>query len=303
MNNNYKHERIYLALLDKILETGERVSNRTSVPSRRLYFQHMEFDLSDNTVPLLTVRRMNWYGIVSELLWMIRGSTNSKELEQRGVYSWRKSSSRRFLDKEGFTHYQEGELGPIYGHQWRRFGSLYISPGRLDVPSSQPVGYGVDQLNELLYKLKQPKPYEDRRMCITSWNPQDMIYCPIPPSHGNFIQAIVSIDNRLSLSVTQRSGDMGVAVPNTMAAYALLLNILASKAKLSVGRLHFTINDCHVYENHVKQCYYMLSRNLYPAPRLAPLPEIESFDRLPRASEFRVINYKSEESLLMEVPQ
>ncbi len=202
----------------------------------------MRFSLSDGKIPLLTTKRVYWHGLVEELLWFISGDTSSKTLEKKGVNIWKKNGSREFLDRQGLTDREEGDLGPIYGFQWRHFGAFYTSYNK------DYKGKGIDQLANIIETIK--KNPDDRRMILSAWNPAQQHLMALPPCHM-FAQFYVS-DGELSCQVYQRSADMGLGVPFNIASYALLTHMIAKCTGLVARELIHVMGDCHVYLNHVE---------------------------------------------------
>lgn len=185
----------------------------------------MRFNLRDNVFPLLTTKRVFWRGVVEELLWFIRGSTNAKELSQKDVHIWDANSSREFLDSCGFTNRKEGDLGPVYGFQWRHYGAKYQN---MDTDYS---GQGIDQLKQIIDKI-QHSP-NDRRIIMSAWNPGDISEMALPPCHC-LVQFYVN-NGELSCQLYQRSADMGLGVPFNIASYSLLTYMLAHISNLKVN--------------------------------------------------------------------
>lgn len=276
-------EKIYLELVEKILEEGLVCENRTGVSTRSLMGVSMRWDLSDGTVPLLTTRRIPWKVVLSELLWFIRGGTNSKELERQGVNIWKDNSTRDFLDGRGLE-WEEGELGPIYGFQWRHFGASY--------PSREG---GVDQLTECLRLIREDPT--SRRIILTAWNPLDIEKMALPPCHL-LCQFLVRGD-RLNCVLYQRSGDVGLGIPFNIASYATLTHIMARLAGLRAGELVHFIADAHIYENHEEPLRVQLTREPREFPRLR-LREIASLDEI-TLSDMELIGYDPHPPITMKM--
>jgi thymidylate synthase len=222
--------------------------------------------------------------VIGELLWFIAGSTSSKPLSEQGIKIWDGNGSREFLDNLGFTDREEGDLGPVYGFQWRHFGAEYRDA------KTDYTGQGVDQLADVIYKLKNT-PY-DRRIILSAWNPADLKKMALPPCHM-FAQFFVSFpaakDPRLTAHdgnpsqvdggkqkgslhclLYQRSCDMGLGVPFNIASYALLTHMLAHVCDLIPGSLTHTMGDTHVYLDHTEALQTQLQRE----PREFPVLEI-----------------------------
>ena len=228
-------------------------------------------------LPLLTTKRVFLRAVIAELLWFISGSTSSLPLSEAGIKIWDGNGSREYLDSVGLTHRDIGDLGPVYGFQWRHFGAEYVDA------KTDYTGKGVDQLAEVIDKLKN-KPY-DRRIILSAWNPADLKKMALPPCHM-FAQFYVSNPRTtpttaetngngptkprgvLSCQLYQRSCDMGLGVPFNIASYALLTHQLAHVCNLTPGTFIHTMGDAHVYLDHVEALQVQLGREPRPFPEL-----------------------------------
>lgn len=251
-------EHQYLDLLSRIIEHGVVRPDRTGTGTRSLFGAQMRFSLANNAVPLLTTKRVYWRGVIEELLWFLRGETSSLTLAQRGVHIWDANATRAYLDAHALSHREEGDLGPIYGFQWRHFGAKYTHM------RDNYAGQGYDQLTALVNTLKT-NPC-DRRMILSAWNPPALNEMALPPCHA-FAQFYVA-SGALSCLMFQRSCDMGLGVPFNIASYALLTHILAHVCDLKPGEFVHTLGDAHVYLNHVDALRPMLAREPTPFPTL-----------------------------------
>jgi len=251
----------YLNLVKKILNTSNEKDNRTNVKTIGTIGEKLEFDL-DYGFPLLTTKKMFWKGVVLELLWFIKGCTNSKELEKDGVNIWKGNASSEFLKSRGLP-YDEGELGPIYGYQWRHSGA---SEQNLE---------GVDQLKQCIHLIKN-EPHS-RRIIMTAWNPVDIPKMALPPCH--ILSQFLVDDGRLNCIMYQRSGDVGLGIPFNIASYSLLLCILADHCGLKRGKFTHFIGDAHIYVNHIDALRGQLDRTPKLFPTLKPV-KIEDIDKL-----------------------
>ena len=208
---------------------------------------------------------------MEELLWFIRGSTNSNELHDKGVNIWDANGSREFLDNLGFQHRQTGDLGPVYGFQWRHFGADYADM------ASDYSGQGVDQLAEVVNLIKNDP--QSRRIILSAWNPRAQTLMALPPCH--VISQFYVEKGKLSCLMFQRSGDMGLGVPFNVASYSLLTCMIAQVCQLGRGEFVHVIGDTHVYRNHVEPLRTQLDRHPLPFPVLKLNPgvmNIEQFD-------------------------
>ena len=219
-NRNYfvqhHEEQQYLDLVRKIIETGALKTDRTGVGTYSLFGTTMRYDL-EHSFPLLTTKKVFWKGVVEELLWFLRGSTDGKLLSEKGVKIWDGNGSREFLDNLGFKDRREGDLGPVYGFQWRHFGAQYV-----DCDTNYK-GQGVDQIQQVIEMIK--KNPDSRRLIVNAWNVKDLPLMALPPCHVMF-QFYVE-NGRLSCLLYQRSCDIGLGVPFNIASYALLTCLIA----------------------------------------------------------------------------
>ena len=236
-------EQPYLDLLREVLETGVERSDRTGVGTRGVFGRQMRFDLARG-FPLLTTKRVHWPSVVTELLWFLKGSTNVRWLQERGCTIW-----NAWADADG-------ELGPVYGRQWRSWAA--------------PDGRVVDQIAQLVTALRTD-PYS-RRHVVSAWNPADVDDMALPPCHCLFQFHVAPGPDgrgRLSCQLYQRSADIFLGVPFNIASYALLTHMLAQVTGLEVGEFVHTLGDAHLYLNHLEQAELQLSRPPREPPRLA----------------------------------
>lgn len=257
--NEDEHQ--YLDLIRNILKKGVQRSDRTGVGTISIFGAQMRFDLRNNTIPLLTTKRVFWRGVAEELFWFIRGSTHAKQLQEKNIHIWDGNSTREFLDASGFKDREVGDLGPVYGFQWRHFGAKYRTS------EDDYTNEGVDQLQQVIERIKT-NPY-DRRIIMSAWNPVDIPQMALPPCHC-LCQFYVA-NGELSCQLYQRSADMGLGVPFNIASYALLTHMIAHVTGLKTGDFVHTLGDTHVYLNHVEPLKEQLVRN----PRNFPTIKIK----------------------------
>jgi thymidylate synthase len=244
-------ERQYLDLLADILKTGVRRGDRTGVGTLGVFGRQMRFDLAQG-FPLLTTKRIHFRSVLVELLWFLRGETNVRWLQERGCTIWDEWADER------------GELGPIYGKQWRSWAA--------------PDGRVIDQIGAVQRQIRENP--ESRRHVVSAWNPADLDAMALPPCHCLF-QFFVS-EGRLSCQLYQRSGDVFLGVPFNIASYALLTLMMAQATGLQPGEFIHALGDAHLYLNHVDQAKRQLMREPYPFPtvRLAPKSDIFAFEEV-----------------------
>jgi thymidylate synthase len=227
----------YEDLLRLVLETGTAKSDRTGTGTRSVFGHQMRFDLAQG-FPLVTTKRVHLRSIVQELLWFLRGDSNVRWLQERNVTIWDEWAD------------QDGELGPVYGVQWRSWPT--------------PDGGHIDQLSELLTNLRRDP--DSRRHIVSAWNVADIPTMALAPCHALF-QFYVA-DGKLSCQLYQRSADLFLGVPFNLASYALLTHMVAQQVGLEVGDFVWTGGDCHIYDNHLDQVREQLTREPYPFPTL-----------------------------------
>jgi thymidylate synthase len=189
-------------------------------------------------LPLLTTKKVYFKGVLEELLWFLKGSVDSKELEQKNVNIWKGNSTREFLDSNNLFNYQEGELGPIYGWQWRTFGKKYNSIGDQ---------YGIDQIKYVIEELL--KPNNSRRAVLTGWNPLQLSEMALPPCH--ILYTFYKNKKGLSCLMTMRSSDLFLGLPFNIASTAILTHIIAKILHIKTDNIAIAINDAHIYEEHI----------------------------------------------------
>jgi len=251
-----KHEEMqYLDLVRDVIRNGDSRPDRTGVGTRSRFGVQMRFSLRDH-FPLLTTKSVFWRGVAEELLWFVSGDTSAKTLQDKKIKIWDGNSSRDYLDSIGLTHREVGDLGPVYGWQWRHFGAEYKTM------HDDYTGQGVDQIKQVIDAIKN-KPH-DRRIILSAWNPKDIPQMALPPCHM-FAQFYVA-NGELSCQMYQRSADLGLGVPFNIASYALLTCLLAHVTGLKRGDFVHVIGDAHVYNNHIDA----LEQQLLREPKLFP---------------------------------
>ena len=274
-----KEELQYLSLLKTILETGSKRLDRTGIGTLSIFGTQLRFSLENDTVPMLTTKKMFARGVIEELLFFLRGDTDTKKLEAKEVNIWKGNTSREFLDKRGLYDLEEGDMGKGYGYQWRKFGA-----------DEKKNIVGADQLTDALYLIKNDPC--SRKIVVSAWNPQQISEMALEPCHCLF-QFYVG-DGKLSLHWYQRSADCGLGIPFNIASYAILTHLFAKAANLKPGELIFSGGDCHIYMNHIEQIKEQLVREPYPFPKLfidKPIFTIEDMENL-SFENFRVESYK-----------
>lgn len=250
----------YLELLTHILETGGDKGDRTGTGTRSVFGHQMRFDLSAG-FPLLTTKKVHMKSIIHELLWFLKGDTCVDYLQANGVSIWDEWATAEQTARFGRA---EGELGPVYGHQWRNFGASKNADGAYNAD-------GFDQITWLINEIKTNP--NSRRLIVSGWNPSEAGQVALPPCHTLF-QFFV-IDGKLSCQLYQRSADVFLGVPFNIASYALLTHMIAQVCDLDVGEFIWTGGDTHLYSNHFEQAKLQLSREPLPLCTLKLNPKIK----------------------------
>jgi len=237
-------ERAYLDLLAEVLQSGARKTDRTGTGTLSVFGRQLRFNLADS-FPLLTTKKLHTKSILYELLWFLRGDTNVKWLQERGVSIWDEWAD------------ENGDLGPVYGYQWRHWRT--------------PDGREIDQIAQLIQSLKK-KP-DSRRHIVSAWNPADVDKMALPPCHALF-QFYVA-NGKLSCQMYQRSADLFLGVPFNIASYAALTLMVAQVTDLKPGEFVLTLGDAHIYLNHLEQVREQLTRSPRPFPKLKLNPAVK----------------------------
>ena len=288
----------YLSLIRKILKNGIVRGDRTGTGTKSLFGAQMRFDLRDGTLPLLTTKKTFWRGVAEELLWFISGSTNANLLKEKKVRIWDGNASKEFLESRGLGHREEGDLGPVYGFQWRHFGADYIDM------HTDYTGKGVDQLAQCIDKIKNNP--EDRRILMSAWNPSALDEMALPPCHLLCQFYVDTTANEVSCHMYQRSADMGLGVPFNIASYALLTHLIAHVTGRKPGELVHTLGDAHVYMNHIEPLKEQLERTPRPFPKLF-IDDNVGDDKTPKSiddftyEDLHVVGYHPHEKISMKM--
>lgn len=267
----------YLDLLRYVMSHGVVKSDRTGTGTISHFGAQIRFNLADG-FPLLTTKKVHLKSIIHELFWFLSGSTNVEYLKQHNVRIWDdwavESQTMRF-------NRAAGDLGPIYGHQWRNYGATKREDGSYNSD-------GIDQITDVINQIKTNP--DSRRLIVTGWNPHEATQVALPPCHTMF-QFFVA-DGKLSCQLYQRSADLFLGTPFNVASYGILTHMVAQVCGLEVGEFIWTGGDCHIYQNHIEQVELQLSRELYDLPTLSLNPDIDSiFDF--KFEDITVNGYKS----------
>ncbi|MGP5211490.1 thymidylate synthase [Psychrobacter alimentarius] len=255
-----KNEQAYLNLLHQVLTEGTEKGDRTGTGTLSHFGAQLRFDLASG-FPLLTTKKVHFKSIVYELLWFLSGSTHVDYLQKNGVRIWNEWAT---AEQTARFNRPEGDLGPVYGHQWRNYGASQLDDGSYH-------NDGVDQITQVVEQIKSNP--NSRRLIVSGWNPGEAEQVALPPCHTLF-QFFVA-DNKLSCQLYQRSADLFLGVPFNIASYALLTHMVAQVCGLDVGEFIWTGGDCHIYQNHREQVELQLTRSLYELPTLTLNPDVD----------------------------
>ena len=257
--HNSKNEQAYLDLLQHVLTHGTEKGDRTGTGTLSHFGAQLRFDLADG-FPLLTTKKVHFKSIVYELFWFLSGSTHVDYLQENNVRIWNEWAT---AEQTARFNRPAGDLGPIYGHQWRNYGATKREDGSYE-------NDGVDQITQVIEQIKNNP--NSRRLIVSGWNPAEAEQVALPPCHTLF-QFFVA-DNKLSCQLYQRSADLFLGVPFNIASYALLTHMVAQVCGLEVGEFVWTGGDCHIYQNHREQVELQLTRELYSLPTLTLNPDV-----------------------------
>jgi thymidylate synthase len=304
----YKNEEGYINLLRDTLNGEFKNTRNGNVLS--CFGCMIKFDNISASFPLITSKKVFFRGIVEELLWFLKGSTNANELKEKNVNIWNGNSTREYLDSVGLQDYEDGELGPVYGWQWRTFGKKYI-PNKLKASSEEasseshaPITAlrGADQVKYVITELLMEN---SRRAVLSAWNPVDLNIMALPPCHILYI--FNKSKDGLCCHLTMRSSDLFLGLPFNIASCALLTQIIAHVLHMKSSEICLSLCDAHIYEEHIEQVKKQIDLEIYESPSVIiekAAPDIESSvdDKIKwieslTYSDFTLINYKSHDKL------
>ncbi len=255
----------YHDLMRHVLENGTEKSDRTGTGTKSVFGYQMRYDLSEG-FPVVTTKKLHLKSIIHELLWFLQGNTNVKYLQDNGVRIWDEWAD------------ENGDLGPVYGHQWRSWPT--------------PDGHHVDQISNLIHQIKTTP--DSRRLIVSAWNVSEIGKMALPPCHCLF-QFYVA-DGKLSCQLYQRSADIFLGVPFNIASYALLTMMIAQVCCLKPGEFIHTLGDAHIYSNHFEQANLQLTRDPFPLPEMHLNPHVTSiFDF--KFEDFELVDYQAHPSI------
>ena len=282
----------YLRLINDILDHGSMEEGRNG-KAKTIFGAAMHFDLSENTIPVLTTKKVAFKTCLKELLWFINGHTDNKLLKEQNVKIWNANASREFLDSRGLHNNKEDDLGPVYGHQWRHFNASYTDC------HADYSGKGVDQLQDIIDQLKNPETRNSRRLVMSAWNPQQLDEMALPPCHI-LCQFCVTEGNKLSCSLYQRSGDVGLGVPFNIASYSILTHLIAKHCGLEAKEFVYFLGNAHIYDDHLEPLKEQMMRSPFPFPKLEILQTRLSINDY-TVDDFKLLDYQYHKKIKMEM--
>lgn len=287
----------YINLIKNIIDNGHWEEGRNG-KTKGIFGSSMRFSLKNGKIPILTTKKTAWKTCLKELLWFIRGDTDNTHLQEENVHIWDGNSSEEFMKSRGLEHYKTGILGPIYGFQWRHFNSDY------NITTGTPVhdkdgNIGIDQLQQIINALKDPKQRTSRRLIMTAWNPCQLDEMALPPCHI-LCQFNVHDGNKLSCALYQRSVDTALGESFNIASYSFLTHLLAKHCGLEAYEFVHFMGNCHLYEEHIEPMKLILDRKPYDFPTLEITCIKENINDY-KVEDFVISNYQCHDVIKMKM--
>jgi len=282
----------YLSLLKNIITNGVKEKGRNGITYTQIGGM-MRFSLENNSIPLMTTKKLAWGVCLKELLWFINGDTDNRLLQKENVKIWNGNATREFLDSRGLNYLSENDLGPVYGHQWRFWNSKYYNS------NTNYMGRGIDQLQNIIDGINESKKSGEssRRLIMTAWNPEQIDEMALPPCHV-LSQFHITEGNKLSCTLYQRSADMGLGIPFNIASYSFLTHMLAKHCDLEAKEFVHFIGNAHIYDDHITS----LEKQIIKEPFSPPILEIkEKKENIVdyKIDDFKIIDYNYHKSIKM----
>ena len=294
VKKSYKHEEEqYLELIKDLFENSS-IENGRNGDTFCSIGSAMYFSLENNKIPILTTKKVAMKTCLKELLWFIKGQTNNKLLKEQKVHIWDLNGTKEFLESRGLS-YEEDDLGPVYGHQWRFFNAPYTSC------HEDYTNKGIDQLEKVIQDLKNPETRSSRRHIISAWNPCQLDEMALPPCHVLF-QFHVTHGNKLSCSLYQRSGDVGLGVPFNIMSYAAFTILIAKHCDLEPYEFIYYLGNTHIYKEHEQALRKQITREPYPFPTMQICEKRQNINDYV-LDDFEIKDYQYHESIKMNMNQ
>jgi len=281
-DDKYHEEYQYLNLLNDILKEGTMEEGRNGF-TKCVYGAAMHFSLENGKIPILTTKKTAWKTCLKELLWFVNGKTDNKILNEQNVHIWDGNSTKEYMKTRGLN-YEEGDLGPIYGYQWRHFNAPYEGCG------ADYKDKGIDQLQNVIDCLKDPKQRSSRRLIVSAWNPCQVDEGALPSCH-NFFQFNVVNGNQLSCAMFQRSNDEACGTSFNIASYSFLTHLIAKHCGLEAYEFVYFKGNCHIYEEHIDGLKIQITREPYPFPTVSIKQVRENINDY-QVEDFEIHNYQ-----------
>ena len=294
----YSHEEYqYINLIHNILDNGRWEESRNG-KTKSVFGASMRFTLKNGQIPIFTTKKTAWKTCLKELLWFISGETDVKKLQKQNVHIWDGNSSREFLNSRGLNKYPEGIIGPCYGYQWRFFNSNYNCYTGKQITTDHPFG-GVDQLQDIIDQLKNPATRNSRRLIMTAWNPKQIAQMALPPCHI-LCQFDVHDGNKLSCSMYQRSGDVGLGICFNIASYSFLTHLIAKHCGLEAHEFVYFLGNTHIYDDHIQPLQEQITREPFAFPTVS-INTLRGNINDYEVDDFTLHNYQSHATIKMNM--
>ena len=281
-DEKYHEEYQYINLINDILKEGTIEEGRNGF-TKCIYGAAMHFSLENGKIPILTTKKTAWKTCLKELLWFVNGNTDNKLLNNQNVHIWDGNSTKEYMKTRGLN-YEEGDLGPIYGYQWRHFNAPY------EGCNAEYKGKGIDQLQNVIDCLKDTKQRASRRLIVSAWNPCQVDEGALPSCH-NFFQFNVVDENKLSCSMFQRSNDEACGTTFNIASYSFLTHLIAKHCGLEAYEFVYFKGNCHIYEEHIDGLKLQITREPYPFPTVSIKQVRENINDY-QVEDFEIHNYQ-----------
>lgn len=304
MSNCCHEEYQYIELVTKVLKHGALEDTRNG-KTISIFGNMMRFSLQNNKIPIITTKKTAWKTCLKELLWFISGETDNNILQSQNVHIWDDNASPDFLTNIGLGHYAPGELGPIYGHQWRHFNKPWTSKNThiQDVVNNTiPIDehdQGIDQLQNIIDQLKNPLNRNSRRLILSAWNPVQLSQMALPPCHV-LCQFNIHDGNKLSCALYQRSGDIGLGICFNIASYSFLTHLIAHHCNLIPHEFVYFLGNAHIYEEHVGPLQEQIQRTPFDFPTIEITKFRENISDY-CLDDFEIKNYVCHDSIKMKM--
>jgi thymidylate synthase len=286
--DKYHEEYQYLNLLSDLMKHGTIEEGRNGNVQTAIGTA-MHFSLENGKIPILTTKKTAWKTCLRELLWFIQGKMDNTILNEQNVHIWDGNSSSEFVKSRGLSYYKKGDLGPLYGFQWRHWNAEYKG---CDVDYT---GQGIDQLQQAIDILKDPKLRNSRRIIVSAWNPEQVEYGVLPSCH-NFFQFSVTQGNKLSCTLTARSQDVFLGQPFNIASYSFLVHLVAKHCDLEPYEFILYAGNCHIYDDHFEQVNEQLSRDPHSFPTLEIVNKKDNINDYV-IEDFKLVDYQHHPSI------